>query len=159
MARINLPASRVALLSVVILVGGTFVWWYQNRPSYLLYQAHRELEGGNQASVIAEYKRLLTQKDLPKEEEIRLRRALGEFYVRALQESNGVSQIVSRSYEVENPFIATAKNEFERIIELDPTHATAHYYLGRILWFRHLESFAIDESSANNAPKPGEAVR
>lgn len=154
MARINLPASRAAFLSVVIIVGGAFLWWYQNRPSYLLYQAYRELEGGNQAGVIAEYKRLLTKKDLPKDDEICLRRSLGEFYVRALQESNGISVLSSQTYEVENPFLAEAKKEFERIIELNSADASAHYYLGRILWFRHLESFAIEELNKSRTSDP-----
>src|SRR5690349_11244460 len=84
-------ASQIALAAVLIVVGGSIVWWTKHRPSYLLYQAHSRLGMENQAAVITEYKRLLSQPSISKDDEIKYRKALGEFYVRAVQENTGVS--------------------------------------------------------------------
>jgi Tfp pilus assembly protein PilF len=149
-----LTASRIALATVLIVVGSTLFWWVGNKPSYLLYQAHNELGNGNQAGVIAEYRRFLAQKNLSKDDEIKYRKALGEFYVRALQESNGISTLDSGSFEVENPFLSDAKKEFERVLALNPEDGTAHYYLGRILWMQHLEAYAIDELNLSRKYDP-----
>ncbi len=154
MKRENLTASRLAFIVVLAMASGIFVWWYRNRPSYLLYQAHRAFDSGNQSAVVSEYKRLLSDKNLKPEDEIRLRMALAEFYIRALQETSGFSTLSGPSYEVENPFANDAKKELERVLQLDGSHAAAHYYMGRILWARRLESFAIEELNKSRSLDP-----
>ncbi len=150
----NLWASRVALFFVLIVVGSIFFWWVRNRPSYLLYQATSEMNEGKQSAVISEYQRLLRKKDLPPAEEIRMRKALGTFFVRAFQETNGVSMYMNDSDSVENPYLELAKREFDRVIVLDGKDAEAHYYLGRILWVRRLEAFAMEELNLSRQYDP-----
>ncbi|MCB4755957.1 MAG: tetratricopeptide repeat protein [Elusimicrobia bacterium] len=176
--KLNLTASRVALGFVLVIVGGSFLWWVKTRPSQLLYQAHRRFGVDDQAAVVAEYRRLLRRKNLPPVEEIRLRKALGEFYVRAVAESPASSlvfvddysleapllslpnqralatQKTSRSQGPDHPFLAAAKTEFDRVLELDPNEAPSHYYLGRIFWIRKLEKYALEELERSRACDP-----
>lgn len=149
-------ASQVALGFVVLVVGGTFFWWFRERPSYLLYRAHQGIGGANQAAAIAEYRRLLSAESISPADELTYRKALGELYLRAVQESDAVSSytMVDKSKPA-SPFLSAAKSEFERVIELDPDDGRAHYYLGRILWLQNLENFAIAELELARAKDPG----
>jgi len=161
--KLNLTASRFALLFVLIVAGGSLVWWVRHRPSYLIYQANSAFGKSNQAAVIAEYQRLLRQKNLPPAEEIKMRKALAIFYLDAI-DSNSLSAVSyvddveyidprdlslrKLRYKVEeggdHPFIALAKNEVDRIFELSPHDAQAYYLLGWILWKKKLEIHAIE---------------
>jgi predicted Zn-dependent protease len=148
-------ASQIALFAVIVVVGASFLWWFRERPSYLLYQAHRGVGGENQAAAIAEYKRLLSSNKLEHADEMTYRLALGELYLRAVQENTGVSLLYKEDdTKPTSPFLNSAKSEFERIIELDPKNAQAHYYLGRILWLQNLEAFALKELETSREMDP-----
>lgn len=148
-------ASQIALASVIVVVGASFSWWLRERPSYLLYKAHSGIGQDNQSAAIAEYRRLLSSNTLERDEELKYRLALGELYLRAVQESTGVSLLYREDdTQPANPFLGQAKKEFERILELDPDNAQAHYYLGRILWLQNLEPFALKELEAARQKDP-----
>jgi len=154
-------ASKAALLFVLIFFGGSFIWWFRNRPSFLIYQAHSQLGKENQAAVIARYEKLIAQGHFEKKEEIKLRLTLGEFYLNASGEFGTVIlRGERRPYNIEHPFITKAKVEFDRILELDPNYARAHFYVGRVLLFKRLEKYAIDELklALNYDPKLIEAL-
>lgn len=141
----NISASRAALAAVLIVAGAVCFWWIKNRPSYVLFQAHEQLGRGNQAAVIKEYQRLLSKPGISLEDQIKYRKALGEFYVRAIQETTSISYYSRDDYAASNPFLAQAKSEFKKVVELAPTDSVSHYYLGRILWYEHLEAYAMEE--------------
>lgn len=139
----RLTPSHIALLFVLVVVGGSFAWWAKSRPSFLLFQAHSG--GSDQAAVIHEYQRLLKRKDLPKDKEIEYRKALGEFYVRAIQETRSYSVFVQDPSVVDHPYLKSAKEQFDRILELDPNDSQGHYFLGRVFLLRQMESYAMEE--------------
>ena len=148
-------ASQIALLSVIVVVGVSFALWFRERPSYLLYQAHNGVGGENQAAAIAEYKRLLGANKLERDDELKYRMALGELYLRAVQESTGVSLLYQEDETAPvNPFLLSAKKEFIRILDVEPDNALAHYYLGRILWLQNLETFALKELEISRQKDP-----
>ncbi len=155
-------ASKIAFSVLLIGAIGVMGWWVRHRPSFLLYEAHDQLDQGNQSGVIAEYRRLLDRPNLPAAEEIKLRNALGDLYVTALQDSTDVDVLpTGPDYRTENPFVALAKKEFQRVLELDPTNSVAHDYMGRILWTQNLENYALEEfqKSRQSDPKDPEPLR
>ena len=155
-------ASKIAFSALLIGAIGVMGWWVRHRPSFLLYQAHDQLDQGNQSGVIAEYRRLLTRSNISPAEEIKLRNALGDLYVSAVQDSTDIDVLPNGSgYATENPFVALAKKEFQRVLELDPTNSVAHDYMGRILWTQRLENYALEEfqKSRQSDPKDPEPLR
>jgi len=145
--KFNLAASTVALLFVLAVSGGAFWWWFVNRPSYILYQLNSSLGKGSEAAAITEYERLLSRKNLSKEEEIRVRTALGEFYWKAGSQQGTVffSNLSEPTYEVGRPFLDKAKNEFNRILELDPNNSAAHMYKGLMHLVQGTDVYAQQE--------------
>jgi len=151
----NRRASQIALLAVIVVVGASFAWWFRERPSFLLYQAHSGVGGENQSAAIAQYKQLLGSNKLDRQDELKYRLALGELYLRTVQENTGVSLLYREDDTTPaNPFLLSAKKEFNRILEVEPDHALAHYYLGRILWMQNLESFALKELEISRQKDP-----
>lgn len=157
MKRGNKRAARFAFLFVLVVIAGAFFWWLRNRPSYLLYKANRALANGNQSEMVSQYRKLLQKKGLPKDEEIRLRKALGKIYLQTFQNSYGVSSFFSTESRFESPYIELGKKEYDRVLDLDPNDSVAHYYLGRILWFRRLEAYAMDEFEKSRRADPTNA--
>jgi tetratricopeptide (TPR) repeat protein len=148
-------ASKIAFAALLAGAVGVLVWWTRHRPSFLLYQAHDQLGKGNQAGVISEYQRLLKRPGLSPADEIKLRLALGELYVAAVQESSEVDVLsAAPGYSAENPFVDLAKKEFQRVLELDPSNSAAHDYMGRILWSQRLENYALDEFQKSRSLDP-----
>ena len=149
-----MQASRMALLFVLLVIGGAFIWWFRHRPSFLLYQANRALNSGNQAALVTNYQRALRKTNLPKEDEIRLRKALGRIYLQTFQNAHGVILFFKETGDVESPYIGLAKKEFDRVLALEPNDSEAHYALGRILWFRRLETYAMEEFEKSRRSDP-----
>lgn len=143
--KFQFTASHLALVFVVFVAGISFYSWLRSRPSFLLFQAHSQLGRGDESSVIHEYQRLLSKKDLPKDKEIQYRKALGEFYVRGVQENSAISLYFRDESPVDHPYIKEAREEFQKVLALDPNDSLAHYYLGRIFLFQRLEKFAMEE--------------
>lgn len=143
----HIKLSKIALITVILVAGGSFIWWAKNRPSTLQMQIRQNIEMGNQAAVISQYQRLLTQKNLPPEEEIQLRQALGEFY----WDSGNVSgTLFVQSWgdwtsTPKRPFINNAKAQFDRILELDGKNSMAHLYLGLMQLVDGKDKFALEE--------------
>lgn len=171
-------ASMAAAAFAFLVVGGSLTWWIRHRPAYLIYQAHRQMGRGNQPAVIVEYERLLKRRDLPKEEEIRLRRALAEFYLKAIEANDPMTISYNDDYEyidpvslspkkvsykvnqaADHPFLTSAKKECDRLLEINPKDPVAHLFTGWILWQKRLENFAIESLNASreydpNDPRP-----
>ncbi|MCB4757553.1 MAG: tetratricopeptide repeat protein [Elusimicrobia bacterium] len=148
-------ASKLAFFTVLAVFGGSFIWWFVSRPSFLLYQAHSRIGKENQPAVIEQYRRLLKKTDLTPEKEIELRLGLGEFYLEA---SGEMGTVVLRSsddrYGVDHPFLTYAKDEFDRVLKLNPKDARAHYDRGRLFLYQGLETFALEEINLSHKCDP-----
>ncbi len=147
-------ASRFLSLLVLVIVGGAFVWWAKRRPAFLEFQALNSSDTANQSALVAKYQRELKRKDLSREDEIRLRYSLGEIYVRSLRSSDDDSMMSKKPEKVESPYVPLAKEQFDRVIALDPDNADAHAYLGWIYWCRNLETYAMQELNLARRLKP-----
>jgi tetratricopeptide (TPR) repeat protein len=105
--------------------------------------------------VIAEYRRLLQKEDLPRKDEIRLRKELGKYYLHVIHENSEYSQYISDDYKVAHQFLRLAKKEYEKILSYDPNDPEAHFGIGQILLNQKLEASGLKELELGIKGMPG----
>ncbi len=152
-------ASHTALAFVVFVVGGSFIWWVRDRPSFILYKAHESVGELGQAAAIAQYRKMLASPTITHDDELKYRLELGTLYLRALEEANALSRYVLNDPDKPmHPFVEDAKKEFDRVLKLDPENAQAHLHLGQIFWLRNLEAYAVEELEIGRKKDPTNPV-